>query len=67
MVARFSGQLREQVDLDVLGTDLLGMVNQVLAPAHLTLWLSETVSSPAMPGESSTRPAEVEHLLGRDL
>jgi hypothetical protein len=67
VVARFSGQLREQVDLDVLGAGLLGMVNQVLAPAHLTLWLSETVSSPGVPGESSTRPAEVEHLLGRDL
>ena len=67
VVARFSGQLREQVDLDVLGADLLGVVNQVLAPAHLTLWLSDTVSSSAVPGESSTRRAEVGHLLGRDV
>ena len=43
VVAQFSVQLREQVDLDVLGTDLLGVVNRVLAPAHLTLWLSEGV------------------------
>jgi hypothetical protein len=67
VVGRFSHQLREQVDLDVLGSDLLGVVNQVLAPAHLTLWLSDTVSSSAVPGESSTRRAEVEHLLGRDV
>jgi hypothetical protein len=66
VAARFSDQLREQVDLDVLGADLLGTVNQVLAPAHLTLWLSDTVGSSAVPGESSTRRAEVEHLLGRD-
>jgi hypothetical protein len=41
VVAQFSVQLREQVDLDVLGNDLLGVVDQVLAPAHLALWLSE--------------------------
>ena len=67
VVARFSDQLREQVDLDVLGADLLGVVNQVLAPAHLTLWLGGTVSSSAVPGESSTRRAEVEHLLSRNV
>ena len=43
VVTQFSVQLREQVDLDVLGNDLLGVVNRVLAPAHLTLWLSEGV------------------------
>ena len=67
VVARFSDQLREQVDLDVLGADLLSVVNQVLAPAHLTLWLGGTVSSSAVPGESSTRRAEVEHLLSRNV
>ena len=67
VVARFSNQLREQVDLDVLGADLPGVVDQVLAPAHLTLWLSGTVSSSAVPGELSIRGAEVEHLLGCDV
>jgi hypothetical protein len=43
VVTQFSVQLREQVDLDVLGNDLLGVVNQVLAPAHLALWLSDTI------------------------
>jgi len=34
-------QLRDQVDLDVLGEGLLGVVDEVLAPAHLSLWLRE--------------------------
>jgi hypothetical protein len=43
VVAQFSVHLREQVDLDVLGNDLLGVVNRVLAPAHVTLWFSQEV------------------------
>ncbi|MGH3255814.1 MAG: hypothetical protein ACRDOU_10475 [Streptosporangiaceae bacterium] len=60
VVTQFSVHLREQVDLDVLGNDLLGVVNHVLAPAHVTLWLSrevppggnaeqDTVSTPEIP------------------
>jgi hypothetical protein len=45
VVAQFSSSLRDEVDLEVLGGDLLGVVDQVLAPEHLTLWLSHTVSS----------------------
>jgi hypothetical protein len=41
VVGQFSVQLRDQVDLDVLGEGLLGVVDQVLAPAHLSLWLRE--------------------------
>jgi hypothetical protein len=40
VVERFAAQLREQVDLDILGTGLLGVVDQVLAPSHLGLWLN---------------------------
>ena len=39
VVTQFSVQLRDQVDLDVLGEGLLGVVDDVLAPAHLSLWL----------------------------
>jgi hypothetical protein len=53
VVAQFSVQLREQVDLDVLGADLLGVVNHVLAPEHLALWLNETTA----PGQAD-QPAE---------
>jgi hypothetical protein len=41
VVTQFSVQLRDQVDLDVLGDGLLGVVDHVLAPAHLSLWLRE--------------------------
>jgi hypothetical protein len=41
VITQFSVQLRDQVDLDVLGEGLLGVVDQVLAPAHLSLWLRE--------------------------
>lgn len=41
VVAQFSVQLRDQVDLDVLGDGLLGVVDEVLAPAHMSLWLRE--------------------------
>ena len=40
VVERFSVQLRDEVDLDVLGRSLLSVVDQVLAPEHLGLWLS---------------------------
>lgn len=40
-MAQFSERLREEVDLDVLGADLLGVVEQVLAPASLSLWLRD--------------------------
>ena len=49
VVAQFSVQLREQIDLDVLGGDLLGVVHRVLAPEHLALWLND-------PAEPATRP-----------
>jgi len=41
VVTQFSVQLRDQVDIDVLGEDLRGVVDQVLAPAHLSLWLRD--------------------------
>jgi hypothetical protein len=41
VVTQFSERLREEVDLDVLGADLLGVVQQVLAPAHVSLWLHD--------------------------
>jgi hypothetical protein len=53
VVAQFSVQLREQVDLDVLGADLLGVVHHVLAPEHLALWLN----GPAKPAAGTAQPA----------
>jgi hypothetical protein len=50
VVGQFSVQLREEVDLDVLGADLLDVVHHVLAPTHLGLWLNGTGSLSAAPG-----------------
>jgi hypothetical protein len=57
VVTQFSVQLREEVDLDVLGADLLGVVDHVLAPAHLALRLSGTVSSSTAPGTEPHDPS----------
>ena len=62
VVAQFSVQLREQVDLDVLGADLLGLVHHVLAPEHLALWLNDSVEPAAAtdgPGSDQTPEARL--------
>lgn len=38
----FNGRLREQIDLDVLHTEVLGVVTETLRPSHATLWLRPT-------------------------
>ncbi|MFL6172247.1 MAG: hypothetical protein ACJ716_05080 [Marmoricola sp.] len=38
-VARFSGHLRDQVDLADIGGDLLTVVHSTVQPAHASLWL----------------------------
>jgi len=37
----FADQLRDTVDLEELRADLLGAVQQTMAPAHSSLWLRE--------------------------
>jgi hypothetical protein len=38
-VERFSGRLRDQVDLDTLSTELLAVVDQTVQPERVSLWL----------------------------
>jgi hypothetical protein len=38
-IAAFSGRLRQQVDLDTLTAELLGVVEQTMQPASVSLWL----------------------------
>jgi hypothetical protein len=62
VVAQFSVQLREQVDLDLLGNDLLGVVNHVLAPAHVTLWLSQEAPPGGNAGQDTFGTPEIPAL-----
>ncbi len=41
-VDAFSGHLREQIDLDALSEELIGVVSRTVHPAHASIWLRET-------------------------
>ena len=43
-VDAFADVLRDEVDLDELRADLIGSVQQTMAPAHTSLWLRERIS-----------------------
>jgi hypothetical protein len=38
-VEAFSGQLRDEIDLDILSTELLAVVDQTMQPTAASLWL----------------------------
>ncbi len=40
----FSARLREQIDLDTLSAELLGVVDQTMQPTRVSLWLRPSVS-----------------------
>jgi hypothetical protein len=42
-VDAFADVLRDEVDLDELRADLIGSVQQTMAPAHMSLWLRERI------------------------
>lgn len=41
----FSGRLRDQVDLEMLTTDLVSVVGSVMQPAHVSVWLKQEARS----------------------
>jgi hypothetical protein len=57
-VAAFSVRLRQQVDLDTLTGELLGVVEQTIQPASVSLWLRPSASaSPSQRGTGASRAA----------
>ena len=40
-VAAFAARLQDEVDLDSVRADLVGVVTRTLEPAHLSVWLGE--------------------------
>jgi hypothetical protein len=52
-IGAFSARLRDQLDLDTLSTELLGVVDQSMEPTWASLWLR-----PSPPGSSGTPRSE---------
>ncbi len=48
-IQAFSARLREQVDLDTLTVELLGVVEQTMQPTSVSLWLRPSGSAPPGP------------------
>jgi hypothetical protein len=49
-IAAFSARLRQQVDLDTLSAELLGVVEQTMQPTSVSLWLRPSLSASADQG-----------------
>jgi hypothetical protein len=57
-IAAFSARLRQQVDLDTLTAELLGVVEQSMQPTRVSLWLRPSASaSPGQRGTGASRAA----------
>ncbi len=64
IVAAFTAQLRQTVDLDTVRGDLVGVVHEALQPAHVSVCLPTTGPGAAVPARASTRPGLPESLRG---
>jgi hypothetical protein len=57
-IQAFSDRLRQQVDLDTLTSELLGVVDQTMQPTSVWLWLRPSVrSSQDQSGAGASRSA----------
>jgi hypothetical protein len=57
-IQAFSARMREQVDLDTVSVELLGVVEQTMQPTTVSLWLRPSLgASPDQPRTGADRPA----------
>jgi hypothetical protein len=56
-IAAFSTRLRDQVDLDGLTAEVLGVVDQTMQPTRASLWLRPQAPSNAVPRQPTARRA----------
>jgi hypothetical protein len=54
-IAGFSARLRQQVDLDTLTAELLGVVEQTMQPTQVSLWLRPVPRSPVSTAGAATQ------------
>ena len=59
-VAAFATRLRDQVDLDTLTAELLGVVEQTMQPTRASLWLRPQASPNSAAGTAQGAPPTVE-------
>jgi hypothetical protein len=55
VVAAFTGRLRQNIDLDIVRADLVGVVHEAFQPAHVSVWLPGTAPLATIPAPA--RPA----------
>ncbi len=63
-IQAFSARLRQQIDLDTLTIELLGVVEQTMQPTRVSLWLQPSVSaSPDQSGPGASRAGQARAVL----
>jgi hypothetical protein len=55
-VAGFSSRLRQQIDLDSIGGDLVQIVDDTVQPTAVSLWLRPAVTVPGRPAPRKDTP-----------
>ena len=55
-IEAFSGRLRDQIDLDTLSSEVLGVVDQTMEPTRVSLWLRPSASDSSGTARSEARP-----------
>jgi hypothetical protein len=55
-VAGFSSRLRQQIDLDSIGSDLVRIVDDTVQPTAVSLWLRPAVTVPGRPAPRKDTP-----------